>query len=95
MFVSIFTFSNWQLVTIWFWSTVSTRGSINACFLMQLMSKPYTLFQTGERKSRGKGKNKDITLHHHEKKYFAFQIPTTEIDASSQAPVLPRHKNGS
>lgn len=42
------TLSSWQLVTIWFWSTVSTRGSLNACFLMQLMLKPYTLFQTGK-----------------------------------------------
>lgn len=40
------TLSSWQFVAIWFWSTVSTRGSIKACFLMQLMSNPYTLFQT-------------------------------------------------
>lgn len=43
------TFSNWQLVTIWFASTVSTSGSIIACFFMQLISNPYTLFQTAKR----------------------------------------------
>jgi len=42
----LLTLSSWQFVAIWFWSTVSTRGSIKACFLMQLMSNPYTLFQT-------------------------------------------------
>lgn len=40
------TLSSWQFVAIWFWSTVSTSGSIMACFLMQLMLNPYTLFQT-------------------------------------------------
>ena len=37
------TFTKHELVTICFGSTVSTRGSDMATFLMQLMSKPYTL----------------------------------------------------
>lgn len=36
-------------VTICFGSKVSTSGSAIACFPMQLILKPYTLFQTGRR----------------------------------------------
>lgn len=35
-------------VTICFGSTASTSGSAIACFLMQLISNPYTSFQTGK-----------------------------------------------
>ncbi len=37
-----------EWVTIWLASTVSTNGSSIACFLMQLMSNPYTWFQTAQ-----------------------------------------------
>ena len=43
------TFTTHELVTTCFASTTSTNGSVKATFLMQLMSKPYTLSHPAKR----------------------------------------------